>query len=248
MSGNKCRLRFLRRVLGALLRPFGRRVLAPRRSADEAAEIGHAHIARGEIGSDLGPRAGAIDVEIAFEIALADAADELGEADGLAAVVVIEMTAQRIRRRWLQRQTEELVEIGKVLALKLELEIGTAELLGMIDRAGKMHMRIARRRGQLDRIGLGAITQRENRAADEMPFERLAAIGSLRIDHDLLLVFLIGRLGLHFHLQIGFEPRIGETEITVGNDQRADAWWRRIAGRILRDRERPIGIALGARA
>src|SRR6185437_17096904 len=100
-------------------------------------------------------------VEIAFEIALADAADELGEADGLAAVVVIEMTAQGIRRRWLQRQTKELVEIGKVLALKLELEIGTAELLGMIDRAGKVHMRIARRHGQLDRIGLGAITQRE---------------------------------------------------------------------------------------
>src|SRR6185312_16443246 len=121
----ECWLRFLRFVLGALLRPFRRRVLPSWWRADEAAKIGHAHIMRGEIGGDLGPLTGAIDVEVALEIAFAHATDELGEADGFAAIIVIEVAAQRIRRRWLQGEMQDLIEIREVLALKLELQIGT---------------------------------------------------------------------------------------------------------------------------
>src|SRR6185312_12132429 len=95
--------------------------LASWRRADEAAEIGHAHIARLQIGGDQRPLADPVDVEIAFKIALADAPGEIAEADALAAIVVVEMPAQRIGRRRLQRQMEELVEIREVFAFQLEL-------------------------------------------------------------------------------------------------------------------------------
>src|SRR5690606_12057419 len=88
--------------------------------ADEAAEVGEAHALRLEVRSDLRALLAGFHLEGAAEIALADAALEIREADALLAVV--ELALEVVGRRFDERDADDGFKLREVLARKREVQ------------------------------------------------------------------------------------------------------------------------------
>src|SRR3546814_11552262 len=74
------------------------------------------------------------------------------------------------------RHAGQRIQIGNVVATKIELEPGTGKRDGILQCAVQRDLGVAILQFQIDRIGLGGIEQRQNRAAAESAADRRISV------------------------------------------------------------------------
>src|SRR3546814_13202990 len=84
--------------------------------------------------------------DVTGDIALAVVTVDVTEADRAAGAVVVEIAGNLVRRRWRQRHAGQRIQIGNVVATKIELEPGTGKRDGILQCAVQRDLRSEERR------------------------------------------------------------------------------------------------------